>query len=72
MEDKSIYSFCNSDDCIHRRGCRRWKGNYEGNIVAKFWIKPTDCINSKPYPYGFLDRFRNSDGSEQDDTGKKD
>ena len=62
------YSYCASEDCIHRRGCRRWDGNYTDKIVSVFWIKPLDCKNSQPYPFEHLDRFRNSDGSELNKT----
>ena len=66
------YTYClNKDTCIHRRGCKRWLGNYTDEAVKELYtenrfvdeINFKDCINSKPYPYDSLDRFRLSDGS---------
>jgi len=58
------FTYCNSKDCIHRRGCRRWILNYRvkhfediGNI---YFLNDEDCINSTPYPFSELVRFRNS------------
>ena len=61
------YSYClNEDTCIHRRGCKRFIGNYttdqaiflSNNIVS--YIVDSDCIENQ---YSILDRFRLSDGS---------
>lgn len=67
------YTYClNSGYCIHRKGCKRWIGNYsdkESIEIKKniMFINDESCIsedkNSK-MPYDMLDRFRNSDGSE--------
>ena len=71
------YAYClNKGSCIHRRGCKRWIGNYSDKEVHKLYTedrfvsevndtlcipnyKDKDCTND----FGFLDRFRNSDGS---------
>ena len=60
------YAYCSTKECIHRRGCKRWTGNYKEDDCKEFtrWINPTECINSKPYPFAILDRYRNSDGSK--------
>ena len=67
------YMYCNDEDsCIHRRGCKRWVGNYSNKAVKEFYeenrstndIDVGYCMDSVPYPFDSLDRFRNSDGSE--------
>ena len=63
------YTYCMNDDtCIHRRGCKRWVGNYTDseckelcNAKYDLYIYDRICIKNK---YNMLDRFRNSDGSE--------
>ena len=73
---KNDYTYClNSESCIHRRGCRRWVGNYsledENKIKAIYNLKvdeskcipnysDVNCDNS----FRLLDRFRFSDGTE--------
>lgn len=66
------YTYCLSEKCIHRRGCKRALVNYSDDEVKELYtvtrfvseISGEDCINSKPYPYANLDRFRNSDGTD--------
>ena len=71
------YTYClNEGTCIHRRGCKRWIGNYSddeaielANSYRDKYIDDSDCINSHNVydnimPYFMLDRFRNSGGSE--------
>lgn len=62
------YTACeNKKTCIHRRGCRRWLGNYEddyANYMRNQKIQILDdkeCMNSH---FEMLDRFRNSDGGK--------
>jgi len=69
----SGYIYClDNHTCIHRRGCKRWFGNYNDDDKAYIitfqnrYIDENKCINSKPYPYKGLDRLRLSDGSEFD------
>ena len=73
---KYNYTYClNGGSCIHRRGCRRWVGNYsledENKIKAMSNLKvdeskcvpnysDVNCDNS----FGMLDRFRFSDGTK--------
>ena len=68
------YAYClNKDSCIHRRGCRRWAGNYSYedyyNLESKpsriTYINDVECIGSEPTPYSMLDRFRLSDEEQQ-------
>ena len=69
------YLHCmNQDTCIHRRGCKRWIGNYtddeaieeaDNNIIG--YVDDEACINSHLFydgamPYLMLDRFRLSNG----------
>ena len=68
------YAYCNSIPCIHRRGCKRWVGNYKDEAVEELvnsgrdtYVDDKKCITSKPLPYDMLDRFRLSDGSPLDD-----
>lgn len=72
------YTYCNNEDtCIHRRGCRRWVGNYAEDEVKELYTKNRfieEVDISKCIPnynnincdnsFQFLDRFRNSDGSK--------
>jgi len=72
---KKDYAYClNKGSCIHRRGCKRWLGNYNYEEVKEcsdaeiFYevndkecvpnYKDVDCKNG----FGMLDRFRFSDG----------
>ena len=66
------YTYCfNEDTCIHRRGCKRWLGNYSEDEVEELYsgnrlksdLDSTCCLDDIPYPYDSLDRFRLSDGS---------
>ncbi len=70
------YSYClNDDTCIHRRGCKRWIGNYTDNQIKELYessrfiaeIDDTKCIPNLSdvdceNDYGLLDRFRSSVG----------
>jgi len=72
------YSYCtNRGSCIHRRGCKRWIGNYSDEEVKKLYTKnrfvsevdDTKCVPNYrdtecENDFKFLDRFRFSDGSE--------
>jgi len=72
------YMYCiNKDTCIHRRGCKRWIGNYSDKEVKKLYtenrfvseVDDTQCVpNYKDEAcennFKFLDRFRFSNGSE--------
>ena len=82
---KNDYAYClNEYTCIHRRGCKRWICNYPSDEVKELYTenrfveeideskclpnyKDKDCENS----FEFLDRFRNSDGSETKWKNKK-
>jgi hypothetical protein len=52
---KTDYAYClNKDSCIHRRGCKRWVGNYteeeainESNNNIYGYINDYDCINGE-------------------------
>ena len=67
---KTDYAYCtNENTCIHRRGCKRWIGNYEDNYIEEIkhrleFLDDAYCLDSIPYPFDSLDRFRNSDGSK--------
>lgn len=71
---KANYTYCNNENtCIHRRGCKRWVGNYEDDYVEEVkhrleFLDDSYCLDSTPYPFENLDRFRNSDGSEMKGT----
>lgn len=79
---KTNYTYCiNKDTCIHRRGCKRWVGNYtkeeaieESNNNINGYIDDYDCIHEDfdydnvKYPYDMLDRFRLSDGTDFKDV----
>ena len=65
---KLDYSYClNKDSCIHRRGCKRWIGNYtdeEAIFVADNvfeYIDDKSCMKNR---FNLLDRFRLSDGED--------
>lgn len=74
------YTYCfNKASCIHRRGCKRWIGNYTDEEVHKLYsenkfvheIDDEDCMMEEieddkilKYPFDMLDRFRLSDGTE--------
>lgn len=63
--------FCNTKDCIHRRGCRKWLGNYIGTFEPLEWINEIECKNEDgeedydgyALAYIHLDRYKYSDGS---------
>ncbi len=61
------YSYCNESSCIHRIGCKRFIQNHILNFTPTRWINGKNCINSEPYPYALLDRFRNSNGTKLKD-----
>lgn len=69
---KTDYAYClNKNTCIHRRGCKRWIGNYKDEEVEELrqggraeFLDDAYCINSVPHKFDNLDRFRLSDGSE--------
>ena len=69
------YRYCrNQNTCIHRRGCKRWIGNYaydeaveEANNNIRGYVADDSCIDSHKrdtsiMPYYMLDRFRLSNG----------
>ena len=72
------YMYClNQDTCIHRRGCRRWIGNYsnedaieESNNNRIGYINNEHCMfedydnDNTKLAFDMLDRFRLSDGTE--------
>lgn len=72
------YSYCaNEDTCIHRRGCKRWLGNYESEEVKELYtitrfvdeVDESKCIPNYEdvhceNDFHFLDRFRLSTGEE--------
>jgi hypothetical protein len=74
---RTDYAYClNQDSCIHRRGCKRWIGNYtEGEIKDLYTIRrivrevnSKECIRDDEddgkIGFNMLDRFRLSDGTE--------
>jgi len=75
---KTDYTYClNKNTCIHRRGCKRWVGNYTDKEVKELYtlvqfveeVDETKCIPNYEDVncdncFNFLDRFRLSDGSE--------
>jgi len=71
LKQKLDYTYCNTTDCIHRYGCKRYPENYENFNYDKplSWIGDKDCkpnLNDVDCEnrYDLLDRFRNS--SERD------
>jgi hypothetical protein len=69
---KTDYTYCaNKGTCLHRRACLRWLGNYSDEEVKELmnnhraeFLDDGYCMDSVPYPFDALDRFRLSDGSE--------
>ena len=76
---KADYTYClNKDTCIHRRGCKRWVGNYSEEQVHKLYsenrfvseVDYEDCMfecydyDNTKHAFDMLDRFRLSDGTE--------
>lgn len=75
---KTDYSYClNKDTCIHRRGCKRWVGNYSDEEVKELYTESrfvSEIDDKKCIPnlsdiecendYEFLDRFRLSSGEK--------
>ena len=55
------YMYCDNNNCIHRRGCKRWIGNYQHLKAGIIGIENPEiyCVNGQ-LPYAMLDRFRNS------------
>ncbi|HEY5631820.1 MAG TPA: hypothetical protein VIR31_06805 [Nitrososphaeraceae archaeon] len=70
------YLYClNQDTCIHRRGCKRWIGNYtdeeaieESNNNIHGYVDDYHCMledydyDNIKHPFDMLDRFRSSLG----------
>lgn len=55
-------TYCDSNDCIHRRGCLRHFDFQNGNFKkCVFLVYDTNCMDNG---FKFLVRFRLSDGSE--------
>lgn len=52
---KADYTYCLSEECIHRRGCKRWIGNYSEDEVKEMYtlnrfikeIDYDDCIRDE-------------------------
>jgi len=71
---KTDYSYCQTKTCIHRRGCKRWIGNYTEEEQLELLVNPRAGFVDNTFceaisvdvtiPYKLLDRFRNSNGSE--------
>jgi len=74
---KTDYAYClDEHTCIHRRGCRRWIGNYPNEEVKELtnsnrdeYINDKDCVPNYSdvnceNDFDMLDRYRLSDGSE--------
>jgi hypothetical protein len=73
---KYDYMYClNDGTCIHRRGCKRWIGNYtdeeareESNNNIHGYIDDGHCMiedmeyDNVKYEFDMLDRFRLSNG----------
>jgi len=74
---KSDYTYCinKKENCIHRRGCRHWIGNYTDDEVKELYTESrfvSEVDESKCIPnykdaecenaFNFLDRFRYSNG----------
>lgn len=72
---KEDYLYCiNNSSCIHRRGCARWVGNlsdddaiFESTHNVDGYMNEKECITNYQdvdceNNFGFLDRFRFSDG----------
>jgi hypothetical protein len=61
------YAYCETESCIHRRGYRRWVGNYVYVVHSEKLIDEVECRNEDAeddsFPFIHLDRFRYSDGS---------
>lgn len=68
---KTDYTYClNQDTCIHRKGCKRWVGNYPDEEVKELsntgrdeYIDDSLCLDIDD-KFNLLDRFRLSDGGE--------
>lgn len=61
MKDNILLCNVNSE-CIHRRGCKRWVGNYKKVDYNKKFIKEPikNCIKTEHIPFYNLIRFRYS------------
>ena len=61
---KKDFTYCDSETCIHRRGCMRWVWNYEDykKTDVLMFLNPVDCMKSTPLPYQNMVRFRSSFG----------
>jgi len=54
-------SFCSNRNCIHRRGCIRFLGNYKKNDLIKIMDKnKAELRTENTEDYSCLKRFRNS------------
>ena len=72
---KKDYLYCiNENTCMHRRGCKRWIGNYtpeqckeesNQNTFSQY-VDDYDCMredydyDNAKHPFDMLDRFRSS------------
>ena len=69
-------TYCSHTSCIHRRGCKRSLSNYnipEKNGLLLSVFDGSICANTKDSDdwgdrFGYLIRFRNSDGSALNDN----
>jgi hypothetical protein len=70
---KTDYAYCMTTKCIHRRGCKRWIGNYTDEEYKKIkesgrvsYIDDYDCENhdDEEMQFYMLDRFRSSTGED--------
>lgn len=56
------FAYCDTVECIHRRGCKRWidfqRGDYDR---CQWFVNYEDCMNSN---FSALVRVKLSDGSE--------
>lgn len=64
---KNNMTYCSSNNCLHKLGCKRNLINYTVLDGIKLsMINEEECINvpETEMPYQYLIRFRNSDGSK--------
>ena len=55
-------TFCNNNTCIHRRGCKRWTGNYRELPIRYARIpNPKENCEKHENRFNMLLRVRNSD-----------
>lgn len=64
---KTDVTYCCHANCIHRRACKKWLGNYnipKSLLLSVFeGVECADAENAEDR-YKMLIRFRKSDGSE--------